>query len=60
MLRSVPGVKRLLHERLQLQTQVEKLSRERSQEKRQQAAASLGCFATCTRPKVLMEHSNVL
>lgn len=60
MLKSTPGVKSLLRERLQLQTQVEKLSRERSQKKQQQAAASFGGFAIGASSKVLRGHSNML
>lgn len=60
MLKSMPGERSLLHERLLLQTQVEILPRERPQKKQQQAAAALGCLAIGTSPKVLRGHSNML
>lgn len=60
VLKSVPGLKSLLSERLKLQTQVEKhLKRERAQKKQQQEAF-LGCFATAASPKIFRKHSNML
>lgn len=57
MLRSIAGVKSLLHERVQLQIPLEKLKRKVSEKA---AAGFLDCVATGASSKLLREHSNTL